>query len=375
MTTTSTQATTTTNPPIVLSGVEKSISQAILDALTGAPNSREIVLNQLGTMGVVTSKITPFLDSLDALKAVSVQNPSPEQVALFQNKLQDLHASAVAIVASQPGLENYQTDPLIRNNPLNQELISLLDRLQAELSNLDPSQAQDYFTNNANAYARLSTLMLDASYRANPLTPDEAKLHAVFENLFKAELDGGDTSTIQNQLVTAYTELGGNSALVPQTVAQSKAVTAIATPFPNFVESKKISAELTKLLDAITLLIKSQPGLENFQTDPSIQSDPQFAPFISYFDETSAKFRNMIDNPPLAYTYYSTEAEYRAARISALFIDASKKAVAKNELTSKCEQIHIAESFSKFFVSQIRHNDNANVTHDVHDDRITDHPK
>jgi hypothetical protein len=86
---------------------------------------------------------------LDIATVIS-PNPTPQQIADFPEKIKKLNEAIQALVESQPGLQNFTTDPKFRNDPSTQALFQVYESETKFYSTLNSTSAYElYVTNGA----------------------------------------------------------------------------------------------------------------------------------------------------------------------------------------------------------------------------------
>jgi hypothetical protein len=111
------------------------------------------------------TKVDVFVDSIDALKKVLVQNPTDAQKTQISNQIALFIIEAGNIVKSQPGLENIDTDSDIIGDPKFATFLSLLEQLKNDTTflRLNPEKSFDYYSNISEAFANFVVLTAQTS--------------------------------------------------------------------------------------------------------------------------------------------------------------------------------------------------------------------
>jgi hypothetical protein len=154
-------------------------------------------------------------------------------------------------------------------------------------------------------------------------------------DFYAAASQGSDTSAAEAIFKARFEELGYDLTQLEAFNIQFRAFAKAVVLNPDAAQSVKIVTELEKLIMEIDAFIASQPGLENFKTDPDILDDLQFAEFIATNAALSAGLGGLKLFPGTAFEFTRTVAPSGYARLITLVADASKKAVAKKNQSSK----------------------------------------
>jgi hypothetical protein len=95
------------------------ITKALTDIFNGGSveTSKTAFTQALTSIGANVNLAGAFIDSVSALDAVLVENPSGSQETQIIDQITIVIQSGVALVKSQPGFENLSTDPEIINDP------------------------------------------------------------------------------------------------------------------------------------------------------------------------------------------------------------------------------------------------------------------
>ena len=101
-----------------------------------------------------------YFDTLNSLIMVLLNTPDTNQASQISQKVADLIKLTKELIASFPGMENFETSPLLMMDPENAAFYSLYNLLKSGADNLiaDPASALAYFTNNV-VQAKLAELV------------------------------------------------------------------------------------------------------------------------------------------------------------------------------------------------------------------------
>lgn len=128
--------------------------------------------------------------------------------------------------------------------------------------------------------------------------------------------------------------LGGNSERVGDVIGLMGSLASVLAQNPSEPQQKLISEKVNALLNEGINFVKSQPGLENVENDPDILNDPQFKPFLNYYNELVVETDYMQNNPRESFDYFSKISE-KYANFFSLLVQTSKKVQAKKASTCK----------------------------------------
>lgn len=166
---TTTSAATTSLPP--LTGTQQTIAQNVLNIIAkiDVANSKAVLKSLVDNLELSPMDYDGLSSGLVALTAVLINNPTATQKTQISAKLTDYSNLSFDFVASQPGLQNFATDPDVAQDPANQFFFTLSTQLVSEFDALiqDPTNALTFFTSTyPDASARYTTLLAEVSARA-----------------------------------------------------------------------------------------------------------------------------------------------------------------------------------------------------------------
>jgi hypothetical protein len=165
-----------------------------------------------------------------------------------------------------------------------------------------------------------------------PVDADEMAFQMIYESLFSLNTT---ESELQSALFGLYIKLGGNASQVNQFVHQCKSLSVVLKPNPTASESLTIIEEINKFILSFETTIKSQIGLESFQTDTDLKNDVEFSEFYKSYASIFLELNGLKDNPSSAFEYFTTKIKTKYARFSLETIKSSKKAAIKKGIISE----------------------------------------
>jgi hypothetical protein len=111
--------------------------------------------------------------------------------------------------------------------------------------------------------------------------------------------------------------LGGNTARLDNYVDSVGAIGAVLVSNPNEAQKIQIAEKIQNCINAAIDLIKSQPGLENFETDPDLINEPKFALGLEVCYQIKNNLESLVLNPETAYDHFrNIEDKYTPIAIS-----------------------------------------------------------
>jgi hypothetical protein len=130
---------------------------------------------------------------------------------------------------------------------------------------------------------------------------------------------GGDLKPFRTLYANTFQALGGNTASLGSYVNCVGAIGSVLVENPNEEQKAQIAEKVQNYINAGIDLIKSQPGLENFETDPDIINEPKFALGWESVNQFKNKLLSLVVNPEKAYDHFrNIEDKYTPIVISAL---------------------------------------------------------
>jgi hypothetical protein len=121
--------------------------------------------NQITILGGNTAKANAVVETLGAIASVFSSNPNETQKTLISAKVAAFYKEGVALVLSQPGLENIDTDPVILNDPKFSSFADFFNQLKndSDFVRLNPERSYDYYSNITDEYADFLVQMVQIS--------------------------------------------------------------------------------------------------------------------------------------------------------------------------------------------------------------------
>ena len=132
-----------------------------------------VVANQAAMVDSMRGNATisnQYFDVLNSLISILSSTPDAAQAAQIAQGVTDLFALTKELIASFPGMENFDTNPNLLIDPVNAAFYALYNQLKTEADGLiaNPASAFAYFSNDA-VQARLAemiSLAVEVSQRA-----------------------------------------------------------------------------------------------------------------------------------------------------------------------------------------------------------------
>ena len=147
-----------------------------------------------------------------------------------------------------------------------------------------------------------------------------------FKNFFTAGFAGKDFKPFAKKHSEILEREGGVGGKVCvkyfETIAS---YLPVITPTPDDEAKKKIVEGVTETLNRGVEIIKAQPGLENFQTDQALTSNPELTNFYTAIKASSDDVIIIQNEPASADKFFHDPAlPLRLAQFAVLTIEASK---------------------------------------------------
>jgi hypothetical protein len=179
-----------------------------------------------------------------------------------------------------------------------------------------------------------------------------------FNNLFAAAAAGGDIAPTISAISKSVADMGGSSEKVGPYLEAMAGLMKIISPNPTEEQKNEIFEASSQSLAASIELIRSQPGLNNFDTDERLQSIPEIADFFKSLESMFSVAAHISIDPTSANGYYTNpDFGAQSAQFISSLLQASQTAKTLPELTtSKCSFIitsHII-IFSLLFQLQLQ---------------------
>jgi hypothetical protein len=118
--------------------------------------TRTALIQQLTILGLASSTFDSYVDASQSFATVLSPNPTPQQIAEFPEKLKQLDDAIKALFESQPGLQNFTTDPKFKTDPSTQAFLELYESEFKIFRSLNVTSAYElYVTNGASSFAAI----------------------------------------------------------------------------------------------------------------------------------------------------------------------------------------------------------------------------
>jgi hypothetical protein len=148
--------TSTTSRPSTLSPADKAVVSAYTDIFTSTDTAatKAALIQQLSSLGLSSETLGSYVDTIQSFATVLSPNPTPQQTAEFPEKIKKVTESVLALVESQPGLQNFTTDPKFQNDSSAQVVLQRIEFGKKIISTLNVTAAYElYVTNAATTFA------------------------------------------------------------------------------------------------------------------------------------------------------------------------------------------------------------------------------
>jgi hypothetical protein len=103
--------------------------------------------------------------------------------------------------------------------------------------------------------------------------------------------------------VTNFQAEGGNTASLNSFIDSVGAIGSVLVANPNEAQKAQIAEKVQNFIDT-GIDIKSQPGLENFETDPDIINEPKFVLGLEAYNQFKTRIEFLVDHPDQAYEVF-----------------------------------------------------------------------
>ena len=172
MTVSTVPPTTTANPIAVFAAANLANYNSFFDLALLGQDTTAIVAKQaalVASMGGNATISDQLLNTLESLLPILTNTPDAAQKALIAEKVGDEFKLTTDLIASFPGMKNFETNPNLLDNPLNAAFYALYNQLKTEMQILisDPALALAYFSNPAvqTKLAEIIFLAMEVSQR------------------------------------------------------------------------------------------------------------------------------------------------------------------------------------------------------------------
>lgn len=160
----------------------------------------------------------------------------------------------------------------------------------------------------------------------------EVAIEGNFKDLFSISSANGDISS----LITKQTELldnnGANTTFIASYLTSLASLMSNLVPNPSEDQKAQIKQRTVESLNFVELVIKSQPGLENFDTDVNLITDPANYEFYQILQDLHNTGQAINNDPANAKVFFDDPTAAAWGRLSVLTMDFSKRT---QELTSE----------------------------------------
>ena len=155
--------TTTANPIAVFAAANLANYNSFFVLALLGQDTTAIVAKQaalVASMGGNATISDQLLNALESLLPILTNTPDAAQKALIAEKVGDEFKLTTDLVASFPGMENFETNPNLLEDPLNAAFYALYNQLKTEAQNLiaNPALALAYFSDPA-VQAKLASII------------------------------------------------------------------------------------------------------------------------------------------------------------------------------------------------------------------------
>jgi hypothetical protein len=156
-----------------------------------------------------------------------------------------------------------------------------------------------------------------------------------FKSFFSTAFSGGDISVMTAKHSEILESLGGSSQMVAPYFNAISSLLPNLTSTPTDEEKSQIINGVNQVLINGLNLVKSQPGLENVDTDKRLFALPELAEFFRALQNLLVEVEKMRSDPSYAVVYFKNpQLPDYLARFAVLVVEASKVARTLPALTS-----------------------------------------
>jgi hypothetical protein len=144
---------------------------------------------------------------------------------------------------------------------------------------------------------------------------------------------GGDVVAAKTSFTNQLQSLGGNTAKAGAVADCLGSLASVLVQNPTEAQKATISAKIASLSVEGISFVKSQPGLENLDTDSDIRNDTQFSMFMTSYSEFTTAINSQKANSSGSNEYF-TSVQNSYASFFVLLIQTSKAVQAKKAAAS-----------------------------------------
>lgn len=152
-----------------------------------------------------------------------------------------------------------------------------------------------------------------------------------FNNLFDGLISGGSLSAIQAEHRKNLDSVGMNTELLGSFFdALQTLISALSHETSSSSENEDICRKVDNYIHLSQLFLRSQPGLANIDSDPSIRADPANADFFNLYDQSIQYSLSIKNNPTDAATYFNSQTAEGYAYFITLMMGVSDRILNAN---------------------------------------------
>jgi hypothetical protein len=140
---------TSTSSPEKTSAAEMAAAFTKLFTTTNNTATKAALVQQFLKIGISSTSVESFVDSLQSFATGLSPNPSYQQLANFSAILNHTIDASIVVIETLPGLANLTTDPKFQNIPSTKILLQEIEESKYKLNLLNPSLAYDLYVKNA----------------------------------------------------------------------------------------------------------------------------------------------------------------------------------------------------------------------------------
>jgi hypothetical protein len=168
-----------------------------------------------------------------------------------------------------------------------------------------------------------------------------------FNNLLAAAAAGGDLTPTISAISKSVEGMGGSSEKVGPYLEAMAGLMKIISPNPTEEQKNEIFEASSQSLAASIELIRSQPGMSNFDSDERLQSIPEIADFFKSLESMFKVAAHISIDPTSANGYYtSPDFGAQSAQFMSSLIQASQTAKTLPALTTSKESFSLTSKLS-----------------------------
>ena len=161
---------------------------------------------------------------------------------------------------------------------------------------------------------------------ADPIEVFANATMANYNSFFDLAFSNLDTSNVVANQAALIESMGGNATISDQYFDALGSLISILSITPDPVKEAQIAQGVADLFKLTEDLIKSFPGMENFETHQNLLTDSDNAAVYALYNQLKTDSDSLIADPASAFAYFTNDAvQAQLAEIVALAKEVSQK--------------------------------------------------